>query len=109
MLKQYGEALVSPFLVLRSMNYSQLKEIMLRWSPDEIYKDNEGYHACTEWLIGTFAGRSFVDKTKHGALKKMCKYFDETKDTNTLVGKTLVEMGWPNLDVIYQHLFVEGE
>lgn len=91
------------------MDYERLEEIMLRWSKDEIYKDEEGYHACTEWLVGTFAGRSFVGTTKRSALRRMHKYFDETKNTDTWVGKTLREMGWPNLDLIYQRLFVERE
>lgn len=91
------------------MDYEKLEEIMLRWSEDEIYKDEEGYHACTEWLIGTFAGRSFVGSTKRIALRKMCEYFDKTKGTDTWVGITLERMGWPNLDLIYQKLFVEGE
>ena len=91
------------------MDYKFLEEIMLMWSEQEIYVDDYGYHACTEWLVGTFAGRSFVGKTKRQALKKMCDYFDETKGTDTMVGKVLVDMGWPNLDFIYQKLFVEGE
>lgn len=91
------------------MDLGKLEEIMLRWSKDEIYKDKEGYHACTEWLVGCFAGRSFVGSTKHAALRKMCKYFDETKGTDTLVGDVLIKMGWPNLDLIYQNLFMKGE
>ena len=91
------------------MDYKLLEEIMLRWSEQEIYVDDDGYHACTEWLVGTFAGRSFVGKTKRQALKKMCDYFDETKGTDTMVGKVLINMDWPNLDFIYQKLFVEGE
>ena len=91
------------------MNYKFLEEIMLRWSDSELRKEGDVWVACTEWLVGTFAGRSFVGKTKRQALKKMCDYFDETKGTDTMVGKVLVDMGWPNLDFIYQKLFVEGE
>ena len=91
------------------MDYKRLEEIMLRWSQDEIYKEEDGIHACTEWLVGTFCGRSFVGETKQEALEKMCKYFDDTKGTDTIVGQCLVYMGWPNLDIIYQHLFIEGE
>lgn len=91
------------------MDYKFLEEIMLRWDEQEIHIDDDGYHACTEWLVGTFAGRSFVGKTKRQALKKMCDYFDKTKGTDTVVGRILVEMKWPNLDFIYQKLFVEGE
>lgn len=91
------------------MDYKFLEEIMLRWNEQEIYIDDDGYHACTEWLVGTFAGRSFFGKTKRHALKKMCDYFDKTKGSDTWVGRTLVEMNWPNLDFIYQKLFVEGE
>ena len=91
------------------MDYKRLEEIMLRWSEDEIYKNEDGYHACTEWLVGTFAGRSFAGTTKRSALRNMHKYFDKTKGTDTWIGKTLVEIEWPNLDLIYQKLFIEGE
>lgn len=92
-----------------TMDYKFLEEMMLRWNEQEIYIDDDGYHACTEWLVGTFAGRSFVGKTKRQALKKMCDYFDKTKGTDTVVGRLLVKMGWPSLDTVYQKLFVEGE
>lgn len=91
------------------IDYTLLEEIMLRWSQEEIYQDAEGYHACTEWLVGTFAGRSFVGKTKIEALKNMCEYFDKTKSTDSMVGNILRKMCWPDLDMIYQKLFVEGE
>jgi len=91
------------------MDYKFLEEIMLRWSDSELRKEGGVWIACTEWLVGTFAGRSFVGKTKRQALKKMCDYFDKTKGTDTVVGRLLVKMGWPSLVTIHQKLFVEGE
>ena len=91
------------------MDDQQLEEIMLRWSPDELYQEDGEWHACTEWLVGTFSGRSFVSEDKDQALAKMCQYFDQEKGNGTMVGDIVEKMGWPNLDIVYQHLFMEGE
>lgn len=91
------------------MDYKFLEEIMLRWSESELRKEDGVWIACTEWLVGTFAGRSFEGKTKHQALSRMCEYFDRMCGTLSMVGETLERMRWPDLAAIYQKLFVEGE
>lgn len=91
------------------MDYKFLEEIMLRWNDSELRKEGGVWIACTEWLVGTFAGRSFEGKTKRQALRRMCGCFDKTCGSSTMVGQILERMQWPDLDVIYQKLFVEGE
>lgn len=58
--------------------------------------DEEGWHCENSSLIGTFAGRSFLAKTKEEASKQMVSYFDREMafDGKTFVKEALIKIGW---------------
>ena len=90
---------------VKGIDINRVERIMLTWDRKEIVREGDTVSACTEWLLGTFAGRSFEGRTKREAIRKMCDYFDQTKGTDSMVGRKLEEMQWPDLNYIENKLF----
>ena len=79
-------------------DYDKLKELMLQSEPDSIFFDEgEGlWYVTTEWLVGTFAGRAFVDEETNSiekCLLQMHKYFLENINHESIVGRIVTKSG----------------
>lgn len=83
---------------------SKLQQIMLKYEPDSIYRDEDGWNVTTGWLVGTFAGRAFVSENLEDALGQMCDYLTRHIDHESLVGNEVTKSGWPNLNAVEQYL-----
>ncbi len=75
---------------------------------DEYRYEEEGKHHITnEWLCGTFAGRGFVGDTPEEAASQLIVYFDNHINHKSMVGASVTESGWPNLDSVKNYLIAE--
>jgi hypothetical protein len=88
----------------RSVDLNQLKDLILKYDPESIFKDQDGYTVTTEWLVGTFSGRGFTSNSLSGALKEMCEYFNKHAQHESLVGDVVRKSGWPNLNSVAIYL-----
>lgn len=72
-----------------------------------MYQDENGWHVTNEWLCGTFAGRGFCAETKRDAVEQLMNYFDRHVGHKSMVGDSVTQSGWPNLDSVKNYLIVE--
>ena len=86
------------------MDYERLQKIIQTAFPDSIFIDDGEYVVTTEWLVGTFCGVSFQDKSITHALEKMCAYLNRLIGHPSLIGKTVTQSGWPDLEKVEQYL-----
>lgn len=92
--------------------YEELKKIMLQSEPDSIFfdKDEGLWYVTTEWLVGTFAGRAFIDEKSNSienCLEQMHNYFLEHINHNSIVGHLVTKSGYPNLDKVKFYLKIK--
>ncbi len=71
---------------------------------DFVYQEDGEWWATNEWLCGTFAGRGFTDATKEGAVCQLMDYFDKHINHASMVGSSVTESGWPDLDRVKAYL-----
>lgn len=74
---------------------------LIQSEPDadkHIFKWKDKWHVTQEWLVGSFAGRSFVSSTLEDAAKKQIDYLNSNKNHNSIVGGIIKDCGWPDLD-----------
>lgn len=62
-----------------------------------IYMQDGKYHITQEWLVGSFAGRSFEGDTLEDAAQKLIDYLYQQLDRFSVVGSEVRESGFPNL------------
>ncbi len=73
---------------------------LIRSEPDScihIFKWKDGWHVTQEWLVGGFAGRSFVASTPGKAADEQIAYLNRHIGHDSIVGKCVTESGWPDL------------
>lgn len=68
-----------------------------------IYKDEEGEHVTSEWLVGTFAGIEFVDNTKENATRQLIDYLDRHITHDSMVGDIVRKSGYPDLKKVKEY------
>ncbi len=71
---------------------------------DFVYQEDGEWWATNEWLCGTFAGRGFTDTTKDGAVGQLMAYLDKHINHASMVGSSVTESGWPDLDRVKAYL-----
>lgn len=86
------------------MDYEKLKKIMLEQDSQAITIDEGKYCVSDEWLVGTLVGAAFIADTEDDAIKRMCDYFDENANNQSIVGDIITNSGWPNLDDVENYL-----
>lgn len=89
---------------INPINYNKLEDIMLKFEPNSISDGADGVSVTTEWLVGAFAGRSFVSNNKINALKQMCDYFNRHMNHDSIVGNVVTKSGWPDLRAVENYL-----
>jgi hypothetical protein len=67
---------------------------------DFLHFDDGEWWATNEFICGGFCGRAFTDKTKEGAVAKLIGYFDAHVNHESMVGKSVTDSGWPNLESV---------
>lgn len=71
---------------------------------------NELVCVTNEWLVGSFCGRGFEDTTEEGATKRLIEYLDrEALTPFTMVGKIVIDSGWPNLEKVKTYCGLKHE
>lgn len=68
------------------------------------YQEGEEHHVTNEWLCGIFAGRGFVGKTPEDAAGQLLDYLDMHVGHKSMVGSSVTESGWPNLERVKSYL-----
>lgn len=68
------------------------------------YQEGDECHITQEWLCGTFAGRGFVGATPEDAAGQLLDYLDRHVGHKSVVGSSVTESGWPNLDMVKSYL-----
>ena len=64
----------------------------------------DGKHCVTnEWFAGNFAGRSFEADNYEDAAQQLIDYMYEHIGHNSMVGKSVSESGFPNLEKVYEY------
>lgn len=69
-----------------------------------LYVDDGCWWACTDWLVGGFAGRAQTHCQKHFAVRQMAEYLDAHKGHDSVVGRAVDASGWPNLAAVQRYL-----
>jgi len=73
---------------------------LIRSEPDAdkyIFRWNGEWHVTQEWLVGAFAGRSFVAATLAEAAAEQVAYLNRHVGHDSIVGMCVTESGWPDL------------
>ncbi|MGV6806984.1 MAG: hypothetical protein ACWA5K_03675 [bacterium] len=68
------------------------------------YQEGNKHHITQEWLCGTFAGRGFVGATPEEAVGQLLDYLDRHLGHDSMVGRSVTESGWPDLDSVNLYL-----
>lgn len=64
----------------------------------------DGKHCVTnEFLAGAFGGRSFEGDTHEEAAEQLIDYLYKHIDHNSMVGRSVTESGFPDLDRVYEY------
>lgn len=71
---------------------------------DCMFKDSDGWNVTTEWLVGTFAGRSFYGKTKEDAALQLIEYLNRHIGHKSIVGDCVKNSGWPNKHSVKRYI-----
>jgi hypothetical protein len=73
---------------------------LIRSEPDadkHIFQWENGWHVTQEWLVGGFAGRSFVAPTPEEAAAEQIAYLNRHVNHDSMVGRCVTDSGWPDL------------
>lgn len=70
---------------------------------------DRGYWVTTEWLMGSFAGRSFVERSYEKACQEMIDYFYNHIGHDSMVGDAIAQSGFPDLDRVYEYCKPKAE
>jgi len=64
----------------------------------------DGKHCVTnEWFAGNFAGRSFESNSFEDSAQQLINYMYEHVGHNSMVGKSVTDSGFPNLEKVYEY------
>lgn len=74
---------------------------------DFLHFDDGEWCATNEFICGGFCGRAFTDKTKECAVAKLIEYLDAHVNHESMVGTSVTESGWPNLESVKQYVIAE--
>lgn len=91
---------------MKKIELKKLKELIIEFYPDSLFYDNQEHKYCatTEFLVGTFAGRSFDEDSEEKALHELWKYFNLHIGHDSIVGNTVTKSGWPDLDKVKEYI-----
>lgn len=94
--------------------YSELKKLMLQVDSESIYvNESDGlWTVTTDWLVGAFAGRAFVDEKSNSienCLEQMHEYFLRNINHDSLVGCSVTKSGYPDLAKVRSCLIKEDK
>jgi len=84
------------------MNRVEVHEILnlILSLPDadkHIYFSDGYWHVTSEWLCGSFCGRSFPEATIEESAEKLIDYLYEHIGHNSMVGRCVTNSGFPDL------------
>jgi hypothetical protein len=85
---------------------------LIRSEPDadkHIFQLDDGWHVTQEWLVGGFAGRSFVAATPEAAAIEQIAYLNRHVGHDSIVGRCVTDSGWPDLDHVKAWLVGQRE
>ena len=74
---------------------------------DYRYEEEGKHHITNEWLCGIFAGRGFVGDTPEDAVRQLIEYLDRHIEHKSMVGASVTESGWPDLEKVKNYLISE--
>lgn len=86
------------------MDYDRLKELMLKYDKDSIRNEKDKWIVTTDWLVGCICGRAFEAKELNTALEEMCEYFSRHIGHDSLVGMSVTNSYFPNLNMVERYL-----
>lgn len=72
-------------------------------SESHIFSDEDGITVTSEWLVGNFAGRPFIDTTKEKAAKQLIDYLDMHITHDSIVGNVVRKSGYPDLKKVKEY------
>lgn len=78
-------------------------------SESHIFSDEDGITVTSEWLVGNFAGRPFIDTTKEKAAKQLIDYLDMHITHDSMVGSIVRKSGYPDLKKVKEYCLVKSE
>lgn len=67
------------------------------------------YRVTNEFFTGAFAGRSFEGDTYVEAAEKLIDYMYEHLGHNSIVGKTVTDSGFPDLNKVFKYCKFEPD
>ena len=85
---------------------------LIRSEPDtdkHVFLRDDGWNVTQEWLVGRFAGRSFVAATPEQAADEQIAYLNLHVGHDSIVGRCVTESGWPNLQRVKAWLTEQRE
>ena len=71
------------------------------------WQEEDEYHLTQEWLCGTFAGRGFIGKSHKDCTEQMIEYLDKHIGHESMVGRSVTESGWPDLERVKNYVIAE--
>ena len=71
------------------------------------WQEGEEYHLTQEWLCGTFAGMGFIGTSYEDCTKQMIEYLDRHVNHESMVGRSVTESGWPDLERVKNYVIAE--
>lgn len=71
---------------------------------DMLYVEDGRWLASSEWLVGTFAGRSFPAERRPDAIQSLAAYLDAHVGHDSIVGRSVTRSGWPDLAAVGRYL-----
>jgi len=90
----------------RSPEFSELL-MLINSLPDvenHIYMIDGKWEITTEWLVGSFCGRSFMGDTIDHSLSQLSDYLNQHIGHDSWVGRIVGKSGWPNLQLVQKYL-----
>jgi hypothetical protein len=74
-----------------------------------IFQHEGKWEVTNEWIVGGFAGRSFVGETPEEATQQLIEYLNRHIGHKSMVGHEVTKSGWPNLERVKEYLQPEVE
>ena len=68
-----------------------------------IYTEDGKHYITQEWLVGSFAGRSFEGDTLEDATQNLIDYLYEHIGHKSMVGNDVTKSGFPNLNSVERY------
>lgn len=68
-----------------------------------LFKDGGKWVITSEWIAGSFGGRSFTGDTPEFAAEQLIEYFNDHVGHDSIVGNAVDNSGWPDMDKVQKY------